>query len=125
MLYYAFCIIGSIMCWNCFTIENYMWNLSFLCFKFYGLHHMEYNKGMMIEELPDWQKRFVIEYKELLTKTIKLGNMLDNWDSLNFTPKCSRSLLSAQYNTMKAYLSILEERAVIEGVDLRIIYKVE
>ena len=80
---------------------------------------------MMIEELPDWQQRFVIEYKELLTKTIKLGNMLDNWDNLNFTPKCSRSLLSAQYNTMKAYLSILEERAVIEGVDLRIIYKVE
>ena len=80
---------------------------------------------MTFEELPDWQQRFVLEYKELLTKTIKLGNMLDNWDSLNFTPKCSRSLLSAQYNTMKAYLSILEERAVIEGVDLRIIYKVE
>lgn len=80
---------------------------------------------MTFEELPDWQQRFVLEYKELLTKTIKLGNMLDNWDDLNFTPKCSRSLLSAQYNTMKAYLSILEERAVIEGVDLRIIYKVE
>lgn len=82
---------------------------------------------MTFEELPDWQQRFVIEYKELLTKTIKLGNMLDNWDDLNFTPKCSRSLLSAQYNTMKAYLSILEERAVVEGVDLdlRIIYKVE
>ena len=72
---------------------------------------MGYNKGMMIEELPDWQQRFVLEYRELLTKTV--------------TPKCSKSLLSAQYNTMKAYLSILEERAVIEGVDLRIIYKVE
>ena len=45
--------------------------------------------------------------------------MLDNWDNLNFTPKCSKSLLSAQYNTMKAYLSILEERAVIEGVNLK------
>lgn len=74
---------------------------------------------MTFEELPDWQQRFVIEYKELLTKTIKLGNMLDNWDSLNFTPKCSKSLLSAQYNTMRAYLSILEERAVIEGVNLK------
>lgn len=80
---------------------------------------------MTFEELPDWQQRFVLEYRELLTKTIKLGNMLENWDSLNFTPKCSRSLLSAQYNTMRAYLSILEERAVIESVDLRIIYKVE
>lgn len=74
---------------------------------------------MMIEELPDWQQRFVLEYKELLTKTIKLGNMLENWDSLNFTPKCSKSLLSAQYNTMRAYLSILEERAVIEDVNLK------
>ena len=74
---------------------------------------------MTFEELPDWQQRFVIEYKELLIKTIKLGNMLDNWDDLNFTPKCSKSLLSAQYNTMKAYLSILEERAVIEGVNLK------
>ena len=80
---------------------------------------------MKFEELPDWQQRFVLEYNELLTKTVKLGNMLNNWDTLNFTPKCSKSLLSAQYNTMRAYLSILEERAVIEGVDLRIIYKVE
>ena len=74
---------------------------------------------MTFEELPDWQQRFVIEYRELLSKTVKLGNMLDNWDNLNFTPKCSKSLLSAQYNTMKAYLSILEERAVIEGVNLK------
>lgn len=74
---------------------------------------------MTFEELPDWQQRFVLEYKELLTKTIKLGNMLENWDNLNFTPKCSKSLLSAQYNTMRAYLSILEERAVIEGVNLK------
>lgn len=74
---------------------------------------------MKIEELPDWQQRFVTEYKELLSKTTKLGNMLDNWDNLSFTPKCSKSLLSAQYNTMKAYLSILEERAVIEDVELK------
>ena len=45
--------------------------------------------------------------------------MLENWDNLNFTPKCSKPLLTAQYNTMKAYLSILEERAVIEDVKLK------
>ena len=73
---------------------------------------------MTFEELPDWQQRFVIEYRELLSKTVKLGNMLENWDNLNFTPKCSKPLLTAQYNTMRAYLSILEERAVIEGVNL-------
>ena len=74
---------------------------------------------MMLEELPDWQQRFVIEYKELLEKTTKLGNMLDNWDNLNFTPKCSKLLLATQHNTMKAYLSILEERAIIEDVKLK------
>ena len=77
---------------------------------------------MMIEELPDWQQRFVREYTELLEKTVKLGNMLDNWDNwdnLNFTPKCSKPLLTAQYNTMRAYLSILEERAIIEDVNLK------
>ena len=72
----------------------------------------------MIEELPDWQQRFVREYTELLEKTIKLGNMLENWNDLNFKPKCNKSLLTAQYNTMKIYLSILEERAVIEDVNL-------
>lgn len=74
---------------------------------------------MTFEELPGWQQRFVLEYEELLEKTIKLGNMLDNWDDLNFTPKCSKGLLSAQYNTMRAYLLILEERAIIEGIKLK------
>lgn len=45
--------------------------------------------------------------------------MLNNWDNLNFTPKCSKLLLTAQYNNMKAYLSILEERAIIEDVNLK------
>lgn len=79
---------------------------------------------MKIEELPNWQQRFVIEYKELLEKTTKLGNMLNNWDNLNFTPKCSKQLLTTQYNIMKAYLSILEERAIIEDVKLKEFVKV-
>ena len=70
-------------------------------------------------KLPDWQQRFVLEYKELLERVVKLERMLNNWDNLNFTPKCSKSLLTAQYNTMRAYLSILEERAIIEDVNLK------
>lgn len=79
---------------------------------------------MKIEELPDWQQRFVLEYKELLERTTKLGNMLNNWDNLNFTPKCSKELLSTQYSIMESYLSVLEERAVIEGVELKEFVKV-
>lgn len=74
---------------------------------------------MTLEDLPDWQQRFVIEYKELLEKTTKLGNLLSNWDNLNFTPKCSKLLLTTQHNIMKAYLLILEERAIIEDVKLK------
>ena len=70
-------------------------------------------------KLPDWQQRFVLEYKELLERVVKLERMLNNWDNLNFTPKCSKELLTAQYNTMRAYLSILEERAIIEDVNLK------
>lgn len=68
-------------------------------------------------KLPDWQQRFVLEYKELLERVVKLAKMLNNWNNLNFTPKCSKTLLTAQYNTMEAYLSILEERASIEGIE--------
>lgn len=45
--------------------------------------------------------------------------MVNNWDNLNFTPKCNKLLLTTQYNVMKAYLSILEERAIIEDVKLK------
>ena len=38
---------------------------------------------------------------------------------LIFPQKPSKPLLMAQYNTMKAYLSILEERAVIESINLK------
>lgn len=73
---------------------------------------------MKFSELPDWQQRFVREYTELLEKTSKLGNMLKNWDNLNFVPKCSKEILETQFNIMSAYLSILKERSKIENIDL-------
>lgn len=75
------------------------------------------NKISDWNRLPDWQQRFVLEYTELLERTTKLAKMLNNWDNLNFTPKCSKLLLTTQYSIMEAYLSILEERAAIEGVE--------
>lgn len=73
---------------------------------------------MKFSELPDWQQRFVREYTELLEKTSKLGNMLNNWDNLNFVPKCSKEILETQLNIMCAYLSILKERSKIENIDI-------
>ena len=42
---------------------------------------------------------------------------LPDWIKLPDCPKCSKELLTTQYNIMEAYLSILEERATIEGVE--------
>lgn len=53
---------------------------------------------MIIEELPDWQQRFVIEYRELLTKTIKLGNMMD---SRLFATVCDMNKLFVEYWGLK------------------------
>ena len=46
--------------------------------------------------------------------------MLDKYEAgtLEFTPKCSIEILTAQHEFMKAYLHILKERADIEGIEL-------
>ena len=75
------------------------------------------------ENLPDWQQRFVIEYEELANRAEKLRAMLDKYDAgmLDFTPQTPIGLFRAQLSVMCAYMSILEERAEIEGVDLSIL----
>ena len=73
-----------------------------------------------MRELKPWEERFVKEYWELDDRVNKLCSMLTKWGKgeLDFEPKCPETLLFAQYNIMMAYLSILEERADIEGVPL-------
>ena len=75
------------------------------------------------ENLPDWQQRFVIEYEELADRAEKLHAMLDKYDAgvLDFKPQTPIGLLRAQLSVMCAYMSILEERAEFEGVDLSIL----
>lgn len=69
---------------------------------------------------PDFKVRFRAEYHELRIRLTKLLQMLGKWEKgeLNFTPKCSRALLTEQAKFMKRYMSILRIRAKIEGVDL-------
>ena len=75
------------------------------------------------ENLPDWQQRFVIEYEELADRAEKLQAMLDKYDAgeLGFQPQTPIGLLRAQLSIMCAYMEILEERAVVEGVGLSIL----
>ena len=69
---------------------------------------------------PDFKVRFRAEYHEVRIRLTKLLQMLDKWKKgeLNFTPKCSRALLTEQAKFMERYMSILRIRAKIEGVDL-------
>ena len=64
--------------------------------------------------------KLINEYQELVKRSIKLEVMLDRWrdDELDFEPTCPVPLLESQLYVMKAYLSILEQRAEIEGIDL-------
>ena len=67
-----------------------------------------------------YKQRMVNEYNELKERTTKLEVMLDKWmyGDLGFEPSCSYELLVSQFHVMKAYLSILEKRAEIEGIEL-------
>ena len=67
-----------------------------------------------------YNQRMVNEYRELKERTDKLGIMLDRWlfNDLDLEPSCPFELLDNQFHVMKVYLSILKQRAEIEGVSL-------
>lgn len=81
---------------------------------------MELQDTIDLMKSSDFKDRFKAEYYQLKIRTEKLANMLDKYKAgtLEFTPKCSIELLSAQCELMKSYLRTLEERAVIESVEL-------
>lgn len=69
---------------------------------------------------PIYTDRFRAEYNQLKIRYDKLNAMVEKWDKgeLNFVPTCPREIYTRQLNAMYDYLTILEERAVIEKVDL-------
>lgn len=68
----------------------------------------------------DYTDRFKAEYFQLKIRLEKLHNMLVKMDAgtLEFTPKCSKGLLTMQENYMRQYMNQLEIRAQIEGISL-------
>lgn len=69
---------------------------------------------------PDYKERFRGEYRLLLIRRSKLETMLEKMceGTLEFTPTCPFELLKDQLDVMSEYLSILEQRAKLEGVNL-------
>lgn len=68
----------------------------------------------------DYKERFKAEYLQLKIRMDGLAGMLFKMENnmLNFTPKCSYDLLNGQLKAMNLYVSYLEERADIEGINL-------
>lgn len=69
----------------------------------------------------DYKERFGAEYKQLEIRRNGLYNMLKKYKAgeLPFTPSCSYDLLNGQLKAMNLYSEYLEERAEIEGIDLK------
>lgn len=68
----------------------------------------------------DFKERFRAEYFQLDNRIHGLSAMLKNYrnGTLKFAPKCSIKLLDGQLRSMIMYKTHLEERAIIEGIDL-------
>lgn len=67
-----------------------------------------------------YKERMVNEHKELQRRTVKLGELLDNYrqGKLDFELNCPVALLEQQFGAMCVYLVVLERRAEIEGIEL-------
>ena len=68
----------------------------------------------------DYKERFKAEYHQLEIRYNGLQQMLKKWDGglLDFEPTCPRHIYKKQIVAMESYLTILEERAKMEGVIL-------
>lgn len=82
---------------------------------------MELKDTVELMTSADYKERFRAEYFQLRKRMIGLSKMLTKYKAgtLNFTPKCSYDLLKAQLKSMELYASYLEERAIIEDINLR------
>lgn len=69
----------------------------------------------------DYKERFIAEYRQLLIRYSRLKDMLSKWDKgeLSFDPTCPRDIYDDQIKAMSDYISILEDRAAIEGINLQ------
>lgn len=81
---------------------------------------MQLNETIELMVSADYKERFKAEYLQLKIRMQGLSAMLEKYKAgiLNFTPSCSYDLLHGQFKAMDMYASYLEERAVIEDIDL-------
>lgn len=82
---------------------------------------MELKDTIKMMTSADYKERFKAEYYQLKIRGEKLTTMLNKYKAgeLDFTPSCSYEIFFEQLIYMKQYLSMLEKRAEIEGINLK------
>ena len=68
----------------------------------------------------DYKDRFVAEYYQVKIRYQKLKSILDKYEegTLDFEPSCSISLLMIQREIMEDYLNVLQDRAIVENIEI-------
>lgn len=81
---------------------------------------MELNETTGMMNSSDYKERFKAEYLQLKIRIDGLANVVFKYKIgvLEFEPTCSYDLLNGQLKAMDMYRGYLEERAVIEGIEL-------
>lgn len=84
------------------------------------LREMELRDTVEMMNNADYKERFKAEYYQTAIRYRKLKAMVDkhNNGTLEFKPTCPMSIYDIQLRAMRDYLTILEARAAIEGVEL-------
>lgn len=72
--------------------------------------------NLMISD--NYKDRFLAEYIQNKVRYIKLREMVNNWNQLDFVPTCPKEVYDQQLSIMSQYIDILELRAKAEGIDL-------
>ena len=68
----------------------------------------------------DYKDRFMAEYYQVKIRYQKLKSILDKYEegTLDFEPNCSISLLMIQRDIMEDYLNVLQDRAIVENIEI-------
>lgn len=81
--------------------------------------HMELIDTVPFMASESYIDRYKAEYMQLVIRINRLKDILYQYDHLPYNPKCSKQLLRVQLEAMRSYKSVLEHRAMAEGVDLK------
>lgn len=81
---------------------------------------MELKDTITLMQSDDYTERFIAEYLQLCIRKEKLEILITKYkrNELSFTPDCSVAMLEVQLAIMIGYMSILENRARIEKINL-------